>query len=289
MRDTRRHANGPAIGRSEVQESSAGSGASYGIDAPYLLVIPVLLIALGIVQGIVTGRIWPFLGAAMVLVCVSLGLYASRRGKFLVWSRVLDDLAFAGGERVLDLGCGTGAILLLAARRLSSGRAVGIDVWRGSDQSGNRIEQTRRNARAEDVSDRVELHTAEMTSLPFNDQSFDVVISNIALHNVKTRAGRERAIDEAVRVLRPGGRVVLADLCATAEYRARLAALGLKHVGSRNLGWRMWWSGPWLATRLVTATKPQLPDDRGPASQSATTTQDPSVRAAATIFEPPRV
>ncbi len=182
--------------------------------------------------------------------------YASRRGKFVVWSDVLDELDLRGDELVLDLGCGRGAILMLVARRLSTGRAVGIDLWRRADQSGNSLARTRANAVAEGVADRVEVETGDMTNLPFGDASFDLVVSNLAVHNVRTQPGRDRAIDEAVRVLRPGGRLLIADIRATDEYRNRLESLGVTDLACRNLGWRMWWSGPWLATRLVTAAKP---------------------------------
>ena len=147
-------------------------------------------------------------------------------------------------------------MLILAAERLTTGMAVGIDLWRRGDQSGNAPEATQRNAIAEGVSDRVELHTADMTALPFEADSFDVVVSSIAIHNVKGRAGREKAIDEAVRVLRSGGRLLIADLWATRQYASRLKQFGMIGVTRRNLGRRMWWGGPWLATRLVTATKP---------------------------------
>jgi ubiquinone/menaquinone biosynthesis C-methylase UbiE len=95
-----------------------------------------------------------------------------------------------------------------------------------------------------------------MAALPFPDGSFDVVLSSIAVHNIKGRVGRERAIREAVRVLRPGGRLMIADIFATGRYRDRLAELGMTDIARRDLGWRLWWSGPWLPTRLVTATKP---------------------------------
>jgi hypothetical protein len=55
--------------------------------------------------------------------------------------------------------------------------------------------------------------------------------------------------------LRPGGRLMVADIFSAPEYRARLAGLGLQAVEQRNLGWRMWWRGPWMPTRLVTARK----------------------------------
>ena len=146
----------------------------------------------------------------------------------------------------------------MAAQHLTTGRAVGVDLWKSKDQSGNAAEATRRNAVAEGVADRVELHTADMTALPFEDNRFDLVVSSVAIHNIKGRAGRDRAIEEAVRVLRPGGRLLIADIWATGRYRARLAELGMIDVARRGLGWRMWWSGPWLPTRLVTATKPPV-------------------------------
>ena len=229
---------------------------SYGIDAPYLLPVLGVLLVANVVNGVVSGSLWPFAGAVVVLACAACGLYTSRRGKFVVWAELLDRLEFRGDERVLDLGCGRGAVLLLAAEHLTTGRAVGVDLWRRGDQSGNATEATQRNAAAEGVSDRVELHTADMTALPFEADSFDVIVSNVAIHNVPGRAGREKVIEEAVRVLRPGGRLLIADLWATRLYRAHLEKLGLSDVSRRSLGWRMWWSGPWLPTFLVTATKP---------------------------------
>ena len=228
---------------------------SYGIDAPYLLLILGVLLAGNIINGVVTGSVWPFVGAAALLACAGCGLYASRRGKIVIWAELLDRLKLRGDERILDLGCGRGAVLMLAAQHLHTGRAVGVDLWRSGDQSGNSAETTRRTA-AEGVADRVELHTADVRSLPFDSDSFDLVVSNIAIHNIKGRVGREKAIEEAVRVLRPGGRVMIADLWATGLYRTHLAKLGLIDVTRRNLGWRMWWSGPWLPTHLVTAVKP---------------------------------
>jgi SAM-dependent methyltransferase len=228
---------------------------SYGIDAPYLLPIPAALVIANVLQGMISGTVWPFVAAAAVTACMGCGLYASLRGKFVVWARLLDGLELEGHERVLDIGCGRGAVLLLAAERLTTGRAVGVDRWRKADQSGNSAQATRRNASTLGVADRVELYTADMAALPFENNGFDVVLSSLAVHNVKGQPGRDRAIGEAVRVLRPGGRLLIADIFGTGRYRAHLAELGLIDVARRGLGWRMWWSGPWLPTHLVTATK----------------------------------
>ena len=169
----------------------------------------------------------------------------------MVWAELLDRLRLRGDERILDLGCGRGAVLLMAAQHLTTGRAVGVDLWRTADQSGNSAEATQRNAAAEGVADRVELHTGDLTTLPFEDNSFDVVLSSLAIHNISGRAGREKAISEAVRVVRPGGRLLIVDVRATRQYQAQLALLGMNDVAHRGLGWRCW------PTRVVTATKPE--------------------------------
>ena len=94
-----------------------------------------------------------------------------------------------------------------------------------------------------------------MSAKPFPDASFDLVLSSLAIHNIEDAAARQKAIDEAVRVLKPGGRLAIADFRATAGYASRLRELGIKDVARRGLGWRMWYGGPWAATTLVTATK----------------------------------
>jgi len=146
-------------------------------------------------------------------------------------------------------------VLVTAARKLPRGRAVGVDLWHGADQSGNAAAATLLNAAAAGVAERVEVHTADMAELPFADASFDVVVSNVAVHNVPP-ARRDRVVDEAVRVLRPGGHLFIADLQGSKRYSRRLRLLSMLDVRRRSLGWRMWWSGPWLRTMLVTATKP---------------------------------
>lgn len=237
----------------------------YGIDAPY---VPFgwLVGGLACWVGAGLGFAWngwhagllPLVVGVVLIAGGAQYLYVTRRGKFVLWRRILADLALAGDERLLDLGCGRGAVLLLAARSLPAGRAVGVDLWRAVDQSGNAEAVTRHNAELEGVADRVELHTGDLTDLPFDDAGFDVVVSSLAIHNIKRSDGRDKAIAEAVRVLRPGGRLAIVDIQSTARYAAELDRLGVP-AHRRPLGWRGWWTGPWLATTLVTATKPVTP------------------------------
>ncbi|SHK20247.1 Methyltransferase domain-containing protein [Pseudonocardia thermophila] len=201
-------------------------------------------------------RAWWALMAALLLGSAASYLYTTRRGKFAVWADVLDELGLRGDEQVLDLGCGRGAVLLAAAQRLhAGGRAVGVDLWRSVDQSGNLEAATAANARAEGVADRVELRTADLTDLPFRDGEFDVVLSSLAIHNIPTADGRASAVAEAVRVLRPGGRLAIADIQHVPAYADQLRHLGLAPQ-VRPLGPRAWYGGPWMATSLVTATRP---------------------------------
>jgi arsenite methyltransferase len=183
-------------------------------------------------------------------------LYTTTRGKFAVWSDLLDDLELRGDEQAVDVGCGRGAVLVALARRLPAGRVTGIDLWRTVDQSGNALAVAQRNVRTEDVADRVALETADMTNLPLADASTDLVVSALAMHNVKTAPSRAIAVREAYRVLRPGGRLVIADIQAAKEYEAELRRLGAADVDRRGLGWRYWYGGPWMATSVVSARKP---------------------------------
>jgi ubiquinone/menaquinone biosynthesis C-methylase UbiE len=158
----------------------------------------------------------------------------------------------------LDIGCGRGAILAMVAKLIPDGQAVGLDLWT-ADQSGNRPGTTRRNLSAESVTEICTLVTGDMTAMPFADSSFDVVLSSVAIHNIDRRYGGSprqlRAVDEAVRVLKPDHHLMITDLLWTSAYAKHLVDLGMKDVRYRSLGWRFWY-GPGAGTKLVTATKP---------------------------------
>lgn len=245
-------------------EDLARRRGEYGIDGAVaglgaLGALGLVLVGVGLAL-LVIGYTWrsalPLaVGLCVLLFCAGY-LYTTRVGKFWAWAGILRELGLRGDERVLDMGCGRGAVLLQVARLVPRGRAVGIDIWRTRDQSGNSIEAAGRNAQLEGVADRVGLHTADMTAVPFENDSFDLVLSSLAIHNIHGRENRGRAIDEAIRVLKPGGRLVIADLAYTARYAAQLRERGMQDVERHAVGWRFWFGLPGGMPRLVTAWKP---------------------------------
>jgi ubiquinone/menaquinone biosynthesis C-methylase UbiE len=130
-----------------------------------------------------------------------------------------------------------------------------VDIWNTKDQSGNARDVTLRNASLEGVADRVEVDNGDMRALPYSDATFDLVVSSLAIHNIRSTADRQKAIVEGFRVLKPGGRMVIADIKATATYAETLRTLHALQVERRRLGWRFWWGNPFAGTTLVTASK----------------------------------
>jgi SAM-dependent methyltransferase len=141
---------------------------------------------------------------------------------------IFDSLALRGDEKVLDIGCGAGLLVNEATRRLTSGKAIGIDIWAPHSGGGN-YALLMKNARAEGVADKIEFKQADVRKLPFEDASFDVLVSSGALHHIsRDRAEHEQAINEMLRVLKPGGKLALMDISHMIEgYAANMKTMGV--------------------------------------------------------------
>jgi ubiquinone/menaquinone biosynthesis C-methylase UbiE len=238
---------------------AANERLDYGIDAPdhvrQFAIMTVVAFAVAVLLGAMEFWILSVVfsvAGAWCFFCVGVMIVASKYGKFRVRDALMSRIEWRGDERVLDVGCGHGLLLVAAAKNLTTGRAIGIDIWSQVDQGDNRPENTARNARIEGVADRVEIRDGDARMLDFPDEYFDVVVSSLALHNIRDKSERDQAIREIVRVLKPGGRVAIYDVRHILEYQQIFLASGMEQV--HPSGRSFWYLTP---TFILTATKPK--------------------------------
>jgi arsenite methyltransferase len=247
--------------------TSSAAKPNYGVDAPNVLRNLFLIGALCVLLVLFTPRVW-HLGhvdftlhqtlawtGGFLLVEASLFLLYVKFGKFRHRDFMLSLHPWRGDEQVLDVGCGRGLLLAGAAKRIAAlggnGHATGIDIWSNVDMGGNSEAATLHNLQLEGIESRCTLVSAGAQEMPFADASFDVIVSNLCLHNIYDRPTRLQALHQIARVLKPGGIALISDYKRTGEYAAEFLDTGLE-VSTR-------W-GNWLTTfpplRVVIARKP---------------------------------
>jgi len=209
-----------------------------------LMIVALITYSIPRKLGIHPGLFWP--PGVVLLATAAWMIWSSRVGKARKVRALLDRHTWRGDEVVLDIGCGRGLATIAAAQRMQSGRVVGIDLWRGSDLAGNTPEAARANAMLAGVGTRISIETGDATALPFADATFDVVVSTTVLHNIPSAAGRCQAIKEALRVLRPGGTLLIFDILYTPRYAAVARSADAQDVWLSSLavlwalpGWSM--------------------------------------------------
>ncbi len=244
-----------------------GATGDYGIDAPgvvatlsYVALGAFAVMLVGALVNVVAVMIVGIVLGIPVAITALLMVASSRSGKLRERVRIVRLADLQGDDYVLDFGCGRGLLLVEAARSITDGLAVGVDLWSAQDQSRNEPSAPLDNAVIERVRDVVEVVTGDGHRLPYVDGSFDAVVSSMVLHNFGGAHGPAAAVREIARVLRPGGRLVIVDLQGTRGYVRVLRDLGWAQVARSRRVWRLF-----PPVRYVTATKPSAPAPSAPA------------------------
>jgi SAM-dependent methyltransferase len=152
-------------------------------------------------------------------------------GKFRHRDFMLGLHSWHGDEQVLDVGCGRGLLLAGAAKRIAalsgSGHVTGIDVWSNVDMGGNSPAATQHNLDLEGIAPLCTLVSQPAQEMSFPDATFNVIVSNLCIHNIYDAPTRHEALRQIVRVLKPGGTALISDYKRTGEYANEFRKAGL--------------------------------------------------------------
>jgi len=231
-------------------EKTLPSKPDYGLDAP--LIVRRMFgrggwtLGLAILLYVMNRNVSPGPAARILVVVGGIGVIFLAIGGMMVWSsrvtklqlrdRLLDSISFNGSEKVLDVGCGRGLMLIGAAKRLKSGKATGVDIWDPKDLSDNTPEAVKRNAKIEGVADRVRIENCDARKLHYPDGSYDVVLSSTVIHNIPEPEDRAQAVREMWRVLKPGGQLLIVDILHVPKYAEVLRSAGAADVTVSSAG-----------------------------------------------------
>jgi len=217
----------------------------YGIDAPGVVTtlngLGLGSLAIGVALGLWNPIGWVgvlgWLIAVASAVPLTLGLmmvaYAvAGKRRFRDWMIARHN--WRGDEHVLDIGAGRGLATIAAARKLTTGRVLAIDVWRAVDLTRNSEAELRANVARAGVADRIRIETMDARSMTLEDASIDVVLSILCVHNIEPAPEQAKALREIVRVLKPGGVAYIADYTGAKQYAEALESLGLEVTGPIN-------------------------------------------------------
>ena len=123
---------------------------------------------------------------------------------------LVEHLPWNGEGKLLDIGCGAGALTIRCAKKFPKATLTGMDYW-GKEWNYAK-EQCERNAVLEGVSDRTIFEKGDAANLKYPSESFDAAVSNFVFHEVRTQPDKRMVVREALRVVKKGGVFAFQDM-----------------------------------------------------------------------------
>lgn len=127
-----------------------------------------------------------------------------------VHEHLVQHLDWDGKGKLLDIGCGAGALTVRCAKAFPEAQLTGMDYW-GAEWNYAK-DQCERNAKAEGVADRITFEKGDAAHLAYPDESFDAAVSNFVFHEVRTAKDKRDVVREALRVVKKGGTFSFQDM-----------------------------------------------------------------------------
>ena len=178
-----------------------------GITSGTLKTVLFIIFLIGTIAGLCVS-IW------MILMYRAFSYDGSRQMSKQIIEGVAGYVKLPEGGKGLDVGCGSGALIIACAKRNPDACFIGIDRW-GKEYASFNKPLCENNARAEGVSN-VTFQQGDATHLDFPDESFDAVTSNYVYHNIP--GDRQKLLFETLRVLKKGGTFAIHDIFSKAKY-----------------------------------------------------------------------
>ncbi|OJE41930.1 methyltransferase type 11 [Bacillus proteolyticus] len=177
-----------------------------------LILLSVILLPINLYLRVLSGILaLPFIYIAFIL-SYSVYQFSAFGGNYQskIHDLIVAKVNWDGKGKILDIGTGSGSLIIKLARTFPESFLTGIDYWGGNWEYSKA--QCQQNAKIEGVSDRIDFLKASAAELPFTDDEFDIIVSCLTFHEVQDKENKTEVIKEALRVLKPGGKFIFLDL-----------------------------------------------------------------------------
>ena len=205
-----------------------GTGLLILLPVGILRIIPALLFVIFLVSFFI-----PFYAYVM---------FSQKGGKFQekLYDLILQNLGAKGKSSIVDIGCGNGVLSVKAALKFAEAQVTGVDYWGADWEYSKGVCQE--NARGAGVGERVRFQKGDAATLEFASGTFDAAMSNLTFHEVRSVADKRNVLQEALRVIKPGGTFAFIDYFyepkyygESAEFEKYLKDLGLSQAEVKPL------------------------------------------------------